>query len=290
MSKELKCGSTDPRAIRKAKELPQRLQEVHEGRIVFADDAVNLNNDKPIAVVCTVCGHKWNPRARSILVNGHGCPECKRIKASKSAGNRRCRRASEAEKELSRRMRGAGLTYRAIAHLLGRDKSLIQCWCCPEAREKQRKRASANNAINKASGHQAKLERAYRQTAHGKAVRQKKDQKRRSLKYHAHDTILVDGIWHEVDMYDYITTAKDRELWSFAGADTDVALRKEQQIKLEAISGEVYSLEHLIPLSRGGIHHPYNFANRALALNVQKGNRLLAADTKLFCKRLFNIQ
>ena len=111
---------------------------------------------------------------------------------------------------------------------------------------------------------------------------------RRGLEYHAIDEVLIDGVWHSYDCYQYIETAEDKEFWSFAGADEDVAKRKQQQIKLAAIAGEPYSLEHLVPLSRGGIHHPFNFANRALALNLQKNKSILSKDVELFCARLFN--
>lgn len=80
------------------------------------------------------------------------------------------------------------------------------------------------------------------------------------------------------------------EMFSFEGTEDAVKTRKKQQQVLEKISGEKYSLEHLIPLSRGGLHHPMNFANRALQLNIEKNNKRLAADDELFCKRLFDIK
>ena len=121
--------------------------------------------------------------------------------------------------------------------------------------------------------------------------------KRRALEYHCfgnayipdHPDANPEG-WVEYDLSDLITTAADREEMSFVGADEDVKKRAEQQQKLERISGEKYSLEHLIPLSRGGTHQPENFANRALTLNLQKNNKRLQADDELFAKRLFNIK
>lgn len=81
---------------------------------------------------------------------------------------------------------------------------------------------------------------------------------------------------------------ESQEMMSFAGAEEDVAKRKKQQIGLTKISGETYSLEHLVPLSQGGLHCPENFANRALTLNIQKGAKRLPKDDALFVKRLFN--
>ena len=76
---------------------------------------------------------------------------------------------------------------------------------------------------------------------------------------------------------------------SFEGTEENVAIRKKQQIGLEKISGEKYSLEHLVTLSQGGLHCPENFANRSLQLNIQKNNKRLQQDEALFCKRLFDI-
>ena len=79
-------------------------------------------------------------------------------------------------------------------------------------------------------------------------------------------------------------------LFSFEGADEAVAFRKTQQDKFKKFSGIDWSLDHLVPLSRGGIHHPLNFANIPLADNSAKGNKRLQKDDALFCKRLFDIK
>jgi transposase-like protein len=284
---KLPCSSTHPAAIKAAERFPKRLEEVHEGRIVLRDDAVYKSNKKPIEVKCSVCGHEWNPRPHDLTSHSAGCPECHRLRCVESAGTLRTPHASKAEKELARCMRRAGMTYRAIAGMLGRSKVAITNWCDPVALEKDREKSRKKNARYRASGQRTMLGRNYRQTAHGKANRTAYNHQRRALEYHALDTILVDGCWYQVDMYPYITTAEDRDFWSFTGADEDVRKRKGQQEKLAEISGEPYSLEHLIPLSKGGIHAPCNFANRALALNTQKNDSFLDSDTRLFCSRLF---
>ena len=76
---------------------------------------------------------------------------------------------------------------------------------------------------------------------------------------------------------------------AFTGADEAVAFRKKQQEKFKKFSGIDWSLDHLVALSRGGIHHPLNFANIPLADNKAKGNKRLQKDDELFCKRLFGI-
>jgi transposase-like protein len=285
----MKCSSPNPRAQRTAAKFPQRLQDVHEGRIVLRDDAEYENNRTPIDVTCTVCGHEWSARPNDLINKHQGCPECARLKKVAAAGINRKPRVSKAFKEFARRCHfEGGMPFNKIGKLLNKNHGSVMRWCDSALQERARQQNHERNAKNKASGYQAQLIADYQKTPHGRSAGLKAVHKRRSVEYHALDTILIDGAWHHVNMMDYITTAEDRAFWSFPGADDDVAKRKKQQIKLGEISGEPYSLEHLVPLSKGGIHHPFNFANRALALNKQKRNSILSKDVELFCARLFN--
>ena len=181
------------------------------------------------------------------------------------------------------------MTWRAIAKVLGRSTHTVRRWIDPEQREKARQHSAEHNARNKASGKKQDLNKAYYQTPHGKANSLKANHKRRGLEFHCDEVIFIDGVSYENDLWSYVKGDQEGQaMMSFVGADEDVSFRKGQQQKLERISGERYSLEHLIPLSKGGIHAPENFANRALELNLQKNNSRLEADDKLFCNRLFN--
>ena len=283
----MKIDTTNTKSINYAKSFPGKLEEVHQGRIVLKDTAVYRSTKENIDVACTVCGHEWSARPNNLIDKQSGCPECKRLAFVARAGVIRQPRASKAEKELAKCCHKAGMSLDAIGDLLNRSKHTIHRWIDSGVAERHRQRNKERHAIQKASGHQQKVLAAYRQTEHGKANASKSDHKRRSLKYHAIDDVLVDGVWHSYDCYQYIDTPEDREFWSFPGANEDVAKRKIQQDKLAVISGEPYSLEHLVPLNRGGIHHPDNFANRALALNKQKKDNILSKDVELFCRRLF---
>jgi transposase len=285
----MKIGTTEPRAVRAGKAFPARLQEKHEGRIVLRETAEYHGNKFGIDVRCTVCGHEWSPRPDKLVCGGHGCPECHRLKKIARAGIMRCPRASAAEKEFANRLRVAGMSYQAIADMLGRSGGAIQCWTNPEALKKNRQRSLERNARNAGNGYHANRVARYRQTEHGKAQSVKSKQKRRALQYHARDRILVDGCWHDVDMWEYITTAADRDRWSFDGADDDVTKRKTQQALLGKISGELYTLDHLVPLNQGGLHHPFNFQNLSHSLNSAKNDSIVSKDVELFCKRLFDI-
>ena len=180
MSKEIKCESENAITIKAAKELPRRLQEKHRGRIVIADDAVYLGRAKPIACVCTVCGYKWDTSPQSLL-NGHGCPECSRLRRVALAGTMRKRRSSKALRELVIRMRDTGMSYRQIAAVVRRGYAVVSRWCDPELAAKERKRSLEKDLRDRASGHLQKRQAAYYQTEHGKATGLKNSHKRRSL-------------------------------------------------------------------------------------------------------------
>ena len=244
--------------------------------------------------VCELHG-PYPASARKVLeeTTGCRCTGCKTDKRTASAGKTRSPRATKEEKELAAKLRAEGRSYLEIARQLGRGDSTILRWLDPEQREKSRQSCAKWNSENREQ-HRANNRRYSKEFEHGRANKRKRDHKRRSLEYHAADVVFLpdhpDGDsqgFVAYDCYDLITTDEDRTLWSFPGADEDVAKRTTQQKGLEKISGEKYSLEHLIPLSRNGIHHPMNFVNRALKLNIQKGNKMLKEDMELFCKRLF---
>ncbi len=48
--------------------------------------------------------------------------------------------------------------------------------------------------------------------------------------------------------------------------------------RLTELTGIIYEVDHIIPLSRGGLHEPYNLRVITLKQNRQKGNKL---DNKL---------
>lgn len=281
-------GSQYASALKAARSFPERLRLLHEGRVVLTDRSVYKGMHKTVHVACTVCGHEWSAKPNNLICNKTGCPECKRLKDVERAGGTRQHRASKAEKELAMCCRKAGMTLESIGDLMNRSSQTIQRWTDPVADERHKKRNNKRNALQSASGIKQQRDAAYLQTPHGKANKAKGRHKRRALQYHALDRILVDGVWHDVDMWEYITTAADRDRWSFDGADDDVAKRKSQQILLGKISGEIYTLDHLVPLNQGGIHHPSNFQNLASALNSSKCDSIVSKDVELFCKRLFN--
>lgn len=54
------------------------------------------------------------------------------------------------------------------------------------------------------------------------------------------------------------------------------------------ITGSAVEIDHIIPLTRGGYHHPHNFALSCKSCNTSKGNRLLAEWE--FCPQILRNQ
>ena len=292
------CDNPNPKAQQAAKEFPERLKKISNDTIRIRAGAVYKGSNKRVDVVCVTCGREWFPEVRKLVIAGSGCVECKRQKQIQSAGKRRHRPTTPEEILQAQKMRESGMSYQAIGDEMGRSNQSIRTWCDPEQREKQRQRSAASRSRRKASGRDKALKKAYLQTPHGQANSRASEHRRRSLEFHARDIVFLPehedadyqgfvsyDLWNDYVKGDAVAQA----LFLFEGADEDVKRRKLQQDKLAKISGEPYSLEHLVPLSKNGVHHPFNFANRALALNLQKGNKRLAADEELFLKRLFDI-
>ena len=290
----LKCSSTHGKSINKAKELPQRIHEKHKGKIQLAENAVYTNANTPIEVICSVCNHHWKPTPSQLTNKKRGCPACDIERKRNYTGVRQIRGTSE-EKEKAILLRSEGLSYENIAIEMGRSSATIAKWTDETFRQKCNDYAL--NYVRENRTHVQETQRRYYKSEHGKTISTKNGNRRRSLKWHTLDYIhLPENAdadkqgFVEVDNFELIETAADREFFSFEGADEDIAKRKIQQEKLSKISGEKYSLEHLVPLSKGGVHCPENFANRSLELNIKKHNKRIKEDEELFCKRLFNIK
>lgn len=245
--------------------------------------------------ICDIHG-EYEAGALHVLVESTGC-QCKGCDSEKkveSAGTKRAPRATKEEKDLAVKLKLEGLGVTEISRRLRRSQKTISRWMDPKQAEYSRQ-CSANWRSKNRERAAASVLR-WNQFEHGKMSGTKSRHKRRGIEYHCIDVVFLpdhpdadpEG-FVSYNIWDLVKHDKDsQEMMSFDGANEDVAKRKQQQIGLARISGEAYSLEHLVPLSQGGLHCPENFANRALTLNVQKGAKRLEKDDALFVKRLFN--
>jgi hypothetical protein len=108
--------------------------------------------------------------------------------------------------------------------------------------------------------------------------------------WNAIDTILIDGVWHEVNMYDYLKDWDDRQMFVDFQSCEEYAKLQAVCKELEEIHGEEFHVDHLIPLSVGGLHITDNFQIKPASINLSKHNSRTLEDDALFCKRLFNIK
>ena len=258
-----------------------------------------VDNKSYIIHVCEKHGeYKASPNNVLKLHTGCRCDGCKSEKQSASAGTLRTPRATQAEKIKAAELRTEGKSYSEIGRILGRSNGTIIRWLDPEYAERSRQFSAKWRSENREQ-HNANGRRYRSEFQHGKATRMKAQQKRRAIEYHCADTVFLPNhpdADHQGFVYydmwsDYVKgDSEAMSLFSFTGADEAVAFRKMQLEKFKKFSGIDWSLDHLVPLSRGGIHHPMNFVNLPLADNKAKNNKLIQKDVELFCKRLFDIK
>jgi transposase len=285
------CGSTDPRVVRAAAEFPAKLFAVHgdkikirESAVYYGDGTTKGSKGKGIDVSCAVCGHEWRPRARN-LINGAGCPECRRLNNINSAGARRCFRSTADERERAIYLRSQGKTFTSIAAELGRSNLAIQTWVDPAQRERVNEYSA--NRYHKNPSHQKAVKAAYLQTPHGAAADERHQHKRRILKQNIDPVVFIDGVAHEVDL---------KETWAvFSKAlITDeesraIAKLQRQKRELTKQTGIVYHLDHIHPLTKGGEHSPFNLQIITKEENLSKSDTFRMEDQIELAQRLFNI-
>jgi hypothetical protein len=297
-SQTLACGSTDPRVIRAAQELPEKLYKVHGDKIRIRQGAVYFGNGtkasskgKGVDVTCSVCGHEWSPSADNLL-HGAGCPECSRLKSINSAGKVRTPRASKEEKARAIELKATGMTLAAVAQQLFdeglspqlRSGKAIGCWTNPEQAEKNRQRNAKWKEENREQ-HNAANRRYRKEFEHGRAVERAKDAQRRLLKTNTPEFVLLDGEWHEVDR---------RETYRVFGEALLPAKERKviQELYLEAqylteTTGIEHHVDHIQPLSKGGDHLMYNLQILTAEENRSKNDTFREEDKIELARRLF---
>lgn len=293
---DMPCDCKRKNAVKNGKAFPKRLLEAHGGKIAINASAVyqnvgSHNGGSTIEIKCTVCNHEWEASAHNLVNKKHGCPKCANQRVSDNAGKTRSPRATAEEKAYAQFLRNEKKwSYRAIGNFLGgRGSRTIQRWCDPEKAEEQRIR-NAEWLKENAERHRAACRRYFTEFEHGREIMRAGYSKRRALKHHAIFTVEVDGVFHEVNMWEHIKEDKSgMSLFTDPNANDawkDYSTRAE---KLGKIAGVKYHVDHLVPLSRGGEHCPENFALKPASENLSKNNKVIHEDYALFAKRIFNI-
>lgn len=270
----MQSSNKDPRAIRAAKAFPERLKEVHQGRIVLQPDAVYHGVNKHISVVCMVCGYEWGAQPNHLVHNGHGCPKCAAKKCTDNAGKTRAPRASEAERNRAIEMRVSGMSYRAIAGQLGRSKNTIALWCDPKQYKRHRS-YDRKYYLDNRERRIASITRYQTEFEHGKAVRGRARANRRKRKRGEQE--WNDEIMGVVNLLHVPSTGSD--------------LTKEQQVYIECDrrtkeTGVEHHVHHIWPLAQGGPHVWYNLTVITAKENISKGASYPPEDQALYAARV----
>ena len=262
----IRCGSTDPRAIKAAKGFPSRLALVSNGTIVLHPEAVYFHSQKRLRVLCTVCGHDWMQLPGNLL-RGDGCRPCSIKAAAHQVGVKRSPRATAQEKADATRLFEELGTYRAVGRILGREPSTIRYWLRADVREKECAYAQVWAEQNRA-----------RRRCNGGTYRYF-DPRNREL-------LLVDDLWSELD---------HRETWRVFGEVLLPAKERKaiQELYLEAqyiteTTGVEHQVDHIQPLSKGGEHLMYNLQILPASENRSKNDTFREEDQIELARRLFS--
>lgn len=272
----MRCLSPNPKAIKAANKLADQIKEIHGDKIVLAPDAVYINANEKVALICTVCGHEWMSRPTSFMHRGSGCPVCALAKLQ-VRGERRCTRASEIEKRQAREMYAAGQTMADIARELGRDDKTIARWVIPGRAEKARQDNARrwSDPENRARYNDAKRE--YKQTPHGYAAC-KKGEHRRRARERGFLEIMEDGV-----TFLYMTPPDSKEEREARRAIAAEIRRKSEE------TGEQWSEDHILPLSLGGEDQCFNIIPMPLKENNRKNGRFRPEDQDLYRQRIYEM-
>lgn len=226
-------------------------------------------------VSCSKPGHKpFKAQGGHMLtLNGNShCRQCYQEKCSASGGKRRNKRATPQEKENAIHRYYECNNYSQVAREFNRTVFAIRSWVRPEVRQMNIEKAELWNEAN--PGRRKELDaRHYSLNGYLQRIQE------------FPESVLVDGEWCETDptiTYDYYREVlyTDEMITAITNLYTESrTLTKETGIKHE--------IDHIIPLSKGGEHLPFNLQVITESENQQKNNTLRDEDKKLICRRLF---
>lgn len=173
--------------------------------------------------------------------------------------------STEQLKYEARFLNNLGYSYGHIGRELGKHSYTINRWCNKEAAQKNREQTL-------------------------KADSQNREQKRLYAQQHRQ----ANPEWKQQQNSEYAKanpaqfrerSARRRALMRDFDFWSEDVLKEMQSIYDNCPDG--FHVDHIQPLSRGGIHHPVNLQYLPVVLNLQKGNQFSLDDQALLCKRYF---
>lgn len=179
-------------------------------------------------------------------------------------------------------LRNLGLSYSKIGKQLGLGKETVRCWLNPDALDKSKETQANWYLINKES------KKSYRK----KYYRSNLDRcKKLSRKYYEDNTSN-----RKYAMQQWVKNNRTRvrllsSRYRARKRDASIQLTSEEQSQMMVIFENCpngYHVDHIIPLSKGGLHHPLNLQYLSASDNITKHNNIRQEDIELFRYRLIN--
>lgn len=199
--------------------------------------------------------------------------------------------------EKAQRLRDLGCSYRKIGNELGVSNQTIRCWLNPVA---ARKNAEKCRKWRKSNPEKC-LADARHWAKHN--PEKKRESNRKWEKTNRERLREYNTIWRKNNPERSLESSnkwkknnpgKDLELKSRYRArrrNAAITLTLMEQSKMISIyenRPDGYDIDHIIPLSRGGLHHPLNLQYLPASVNRQKHTKIREEDIELFRYRLVN--
>jgi hypothetical protein len=223
------------------------------------------------------------------LNTGNNCRKCSDERTRNSTGKVQRQRATPEEVQQTTDLYNELGNQREVARRMGRSLGFVQSCLNPEYKQRRIEVSRAHRQSPEAKQRAKETSAIFRQTPHGKQSIRQASNKRRALEWEASFSVLIDDVWHEVEMYDCLQDWDDRQMFVEFQSCEDYAKLQAIAKEMELEHGEEFHIDHLVPLSRGGLHHTHNFKIVPASYNLSKNNKRIHEDEALFCKRIFGI-
>lgn len=242
--------------------------------------------DQRLKHVCEKHGeYETRPNLVTTKRNGCGCDGCGHENQKATKGSR-LRSSTPAEKLKAKELYEIHQNYCKVGTLLGRPRQTIMQWLNPKYCKQHYERSVRKSKIDTASGKKQQQRREYLQTEQGKCNAKIHHAKRRLQKTNSPEEVFLDGQWHEVDM------EATYNIWG------EVLLPYDERQAINEIyktcdlrtkrTGIEHHVDHIQPISKGGLHLAINLQVLTAEENQKKHNTYRIEDQALLASRYLN--
>ena len=228
---------------------------------------------------------------------GNQCKECKHEACRNSTGKVRRSKATKEEIQQAIDLYKELGNKTEVGRRMGRSRDFVRKCLDPAIKQRVAEQSYARYQSPEVK-QRAKETYAIRyQTEHGKQSKRQADAKRRALGYEAIFPVFI-GENQELEMTNCyegkhlkggkgITSFEESLYFLDQQSVEDYAKLRAVADQMEIEYGEKFAIDHLIPLSRGGLHHSSNFHIKTDEANSKKNNKRIVEDDKQFALTIF---